>query len=316
MQVAQQQPQPSCWTETAYDWWQRSKRARAVSSAAPPKDPASAAWAFCRPTSSRGTGIAFVDAALRRTSAAPVTSSLPVVDVRGGSAVGKTWTILSLAARFAVATRPSQFDTSTIMFDDENDMSNGCSVLPQVIILDSTYDVTTCKLSYAVRSTLLRKMSSSTQDDSTAATQQRNTDDLATAFERDMKDCLSRIHFGTADDLAGWVPLLECLRHQLTATSSDHPTLLLWDGFLSEPNPTEAARMEVIRQLERLLLECSVLLITTTGSHQYRPREYERFVTHRIRLDRNETSSSNHEYLATVHGAQIPFSISMAGILS
>ena len=354
MQVAQQQQQQSSWTESAFDWWQRSNRARAVSSAAPPTDPASAAWAFCRPISSSraaaGTGIAFIDAALLRQQQQqrmPV-SSLPVIDIRGGESTGKTWTMLSLAARFAVATRPSQFNDPAISnnnyYETENAAENHNVLLPQVIILDSKYDVTIPKLSYAVRSTLLRKMSSSTQqpddDDPHNITQQQ--EDSATAFERDMKDCLSRIHVGTIDDgdLAGWVPLLECIRHQLTeaTAASEHPTLILWDGFLSEQQQQqsnnsggEAARMEVIRQLERLLLECSdvLLVTTTTGSiNQYRPREYERLVTHRIRLDRNETSSSsstvllssgsssNHEYLATVHGTQIPFSISMAGILS
>jgi hypothetical protein len=330
--MQQQQPpavvvavRQSSWTESAYDWWQRSKRQHSCATASP-KDPGTAAWAFCRPTSANGgTGIAFVDSALRRqrqqhgvatTTAIAVGAttshcSLPVVDIRGDSFTGKTWTVVSLAARFAVATRQSQFPE--VQEDD--------SLSPQVILLCSNYDVTVPKLSYAVRSMLLRKLSSS-QVEGTAASQECT--DPSEVFESDMNDCLSRIHIATAEDLSGWVPVLETIRQQLSQpASTDHPTVLLWDGFLSEPHQNEAARMEVVRQLERLLLECSILLITTTTGNSYRRgREWDRFVTHRIRLDRNDTGTTSasgnkqHEYMATVYGAQIPFSISSAGILS
>lgn len=325
-----QQQQQQSWTESAFDWWQRSKRHRNENGpVAAPKDPGTAAWAFGRPTAVRGTGIAFVDAALRRQAVATPaaaaatsipshlnchSSSLPVLDIRGDSFTGKTWTLVSLAARFVVATRPAQFPG---LVQDED------ILLPQVIFLDSTYDVTVPKLSYAVRSMLLRKLSSTTPvEDDSSDCRLESTQDPSQVFESDMKDCLSRIHLATADDLAGWVPVLETIRQQLSQAASEHPTVLLWDGFLSEPQQSEAARMEVIRQLERLLTECTVLLITATGSSYRRGREWDRFVTHRIRLDRNDTSTNasagnhQHEYVATVYGAQIPFSVSSAGILS
>jgi hypothetical protein len=265
---------------------QRSRRRRAA--AATPQDPASAAWAFVRPTSAAGgTGIAFLDAALRRRPSR-ADNALPVVEIRGD--VGKTWTLVSLAARFVVATRPSQFA-------ERDESSSWTTALPQVVVLDSKYDVTTSKLAYAVRSTLLRRLSNSSRE----------------VFERDMEDCLGRIHVATADDIGGWVPLLEALRCSLTPLESDTPTLVLWDGFLSEPGQTEASRMEVVRQLDRLVEECSVLVVTTGQTAQ---PSWERFVTHRIRLERNLSTDSGHEFLATVHGARIPFSISLSGVLS
>lgn len=356
-------------TETAHEWFLRSQRARAAHHTAPPKDPSAAAWAFCRPPSSSssstshyqggGTGISFVDAALRRDTHSLVQQhhqqqqSLPVVDLRGASDTGKTWTVLSLAARFAVATRPSQFAShqqqawSNILGQGDDSLFQPPPLLPQVLVLDSQYNVTLPKLVYAVRSMLLRRMSSDSAGGTTMTQLQQEHDeeelqDKEVQFQGDMEDCLRRIqivHSSQGDSLSGFVPILEMMRHQLAQTAADHPTLILWDGFLSEPDSAnEGARMEVIRQLERLLLDCSVLLITTTttaahdaqhartSSHR---REWERFITQRIRLDRNSTTTSttggqssstisnnSHEYLATVHGAQIPFSISMAGILS
>jgi len=264
------------WTENAYEWLQRSRRKLAIAEI--PRDPSSAAWAFMRKD---GTGIAFVDAALRRQ-----TDQLPVIDVRGD--IGKTWTILSLASRFVFATRPSQFQKT---LDDT-------IPLPQVIILDSTYDVTAPKLAYTIRSNLLRKMESSDEQ----------------AFQEDMESCLRRIHVASADDTGGWVPILESIRCKLAPFSSEHPTLVLWDGFLSDSHD-EASRMEVIRQLDRLVQDCSIMLLTTSSGN--RKQEWDKFVTHRIKLERNQSASTDgHEFLATVHGSRIPFSLSLAGVLS
>ena len=352
--------------ETAYEWFQRSQRARIAQSVVPPPDPSAAAWAFCRPSTAAavassntsGTGIAFVDAALRSNALhlqhpqQQQPQSLPVVDLRGATDTGKTWTVVSLAARFVVATRLSQFlletqrkrqrQSSTMMALVDREVE---SMRPQVIIFDSQYNVTLPKLVYAVRSLLLLRLSGNEAAATTAPTTQQENEEVrqenAMHFEQDMKDCLSRIQIvhSPQGDLTGWVPILETTRVQLAPTAADHPTLILWDGFLSEPDASnEGARMEVIRQVERLLLDCSVLLITTTttttitsapesASHSstvrsnstgHNRREWERFITQRIRLDRTSTNTTahNHEYLASVHGAQVPFSISMAGILS
>ena len=337
-------PHAAVVVETAYEWFQRSQRARIARSVAPPTNPTAAAWAFCRPSTattssssaSFGTGIAFVDAALQRRVFHPQhqqQQQLPVVDIRGSTDTGKTWTIISLAARFVVATRKSQFLVATGHPPQRED--DGW-IPPQVIVFDSQCNVTLPKLVYAVRSLLLRRLSGSGAGPSTQEETAEQLHEKTVHFERDMEDCLSRIQVAQnssqGGDLTGWVPILETVRHQLAPTAADHPTLLLWDGFLSEPDAVshEGARMEVIRQLERVLLDCSVLLITTTttntsvvsgapdhgGRHR---KEWERFITQRIRLDctaAHSNHNSHYEYLATVHGTQIPFSISMAGILS
>ncbi len=258
------------WTETAYDWFQRSKRKREEI----PKDPSSSAWSFFR----SGSGISFMDAAFRRH-----TPTLPVIHLTGD--VAKTWTLLSLAARFVVQTRPSQFTTTT------------ADVLPQVLWLDSHQQVTASKLAHVVRSTLLRHIQTAMAD--------AHDEQL---FNQDLQDCCERIHLARA--ATDWVPLLECWRHQLAAFDS-HPTLIVWDGFLEDDD--DVTRTEIVRQLSRLLEQCSVVLVTASSSP--RNLEWDRFITQRVRLQRNAVTGG-HEYLATVQASQIPFSISASGILS
>jgi len=87
-----------------------------------------------------------------------------------------------------------------------------------------------------------------------------------TSLERDMKDCLSRIHIIQVDGPNGWVPTLEALTHRLSEERDQYrtsgsgnddiatqnvskdvetshcgpPTLLLWDGFLSDVAVTDS----------------------------------------------------------------------------
>lgn len=262
-------------SETAYEWFQRCRQKEIEGQN--PTDPSSAARAFFRPMTG-GTGIAFLDAALRRGGTNQM--QMPVIDIRGD--VGKTWTILSLAARYVVATRPSKF---------QNVDCHGLS-LPQVVILDSGMDVTLPKLSYVVRSTLLRQMPSSFDQ---------------WEFQKDMESCLGRIHIATVSEISEWIALLESLKAQLSSFT-EHPTLLLWDSFLSEPS-TETGRSEVIRLLNWFLEDCTVVAVTTSSSS--RLFAWEKFVTHRIRLEQDANG-----YVATVHGSRVPFSISLAGVLS
>lgn len=118
-------------TETGWEWYQRSRQRRQRRKE-PPENPSAAAWAFVRGS----TGITFLDAALRSSSrttlSAPMSKTahtttaqstfvlhptgtgedhavLPVIDVRGISGVGKTWTIITIIARYVTATRPSRF---------------------------------------------------------------------------------------------------------------------------------------------------------------------------------------------------------------
>lgn len=176
-------------TETALDWFNRSQRRRVAAEI--PTDPSSAAWNFLRNGSS---GIAPIDAALRTPSAH---TDLPVVVLEGS--VGKTWTLLSLAARFVVATRSSRFassSSSSVPMTEEQSflpLNNNHNNHPQVIYLDSTFDMTIPKLSYVVRSTLLRQPGINEQN-----------------LDLDLESCLSRIHLSTVDEFNdAWVPILE-----------------------------------------------------------------------------------------------------------
>ncbi|KAL3928628.1 MAG: hypothetical protein SGARI_004980 [Bacillariaceae sp.] len=94
-------------------------------------------------------------------------------------------------------------------------------------------------------------------------------------LEKDVDDCLSRIHVVQVDDgTTGWVPVLEVLRHELakrqstiTTTQAPNqaasespeakrpqaaPTLLLWDGFLADVG-NETSSREILQQMSRLL---------------------------------------------------------------
>lgn len=233
-----------------------------------------------------------------------------MVDIRGDPGSGKTWTVVTLAARFVCATRSSLFESA------ERDSGSPLHRLPsscrepRVILLDSQRDVTTAKLAYAVRSTLLLQSTSNHTDGT---------------LQQEMEACLGRIHVGTVGCVSEWVAVLESVRNRLeplqTPTSSHPPTLVMWDGFLREPTD-EAQRTEVIRQLVRLITDCSVLFVGTAlpSTRRY---EWEKHITHRIRLERTASGSSSssssspgHAYEATVHGNHFPYSISLAGILS
>jgi ABC-type ATPase with predicted acetyltransferase domain len=269
------------WSESAYEWLLRSQQIQARSSV--PHDPSSAAWSFARPSERNGTGIAFVDAALTKHGG----SALPVVEIRGSHRTGKTCTLVTLAARFVTETRPSRYRS-------EQDID--IEKLPQVVILDSNQDAVASRLLCAVRSVLFRQ---SPEDH---------------GLEQEMTSCMSRIHYVFSEDMAGWVPTLESLRSRLASASSDHPTLLLWDGFLSDVGePSE--RVEVIRQLTRLMRDCTALLVTTTLPTR-RFATWDKHVSQRITLEQvNPISEGGHDFCATVQNNQIPYTISSGGIL-
>ncbi len=199
-------------TETALDWFDRcqrsskTKRRRRNGSAAGSSwhddessetsdvhgaaDPTTAAWRFLRFGKS---GIAPIDAAWKSSrdgrleSGRDQTRSMflpPVTVLEGPKDVGKTWMLLTLAARFVVATRASRFkkygesdddeeretnstnkrrrlDPNRNSNNDETDedgSSNGRKAdQPKVLLLDSTYDFSLAQLTNVVRLTLLRE---------------------------------------------------------------------------------------------------------------------------------------------------------------
>lgn len=212
-------------SETALDWFHRSqrqsrsgnkKRRRRNGSAASSSswnnddddessdnsdvngatDPSMAAWRFLRFGKS---GIAPIDAAWKRsrdgTSASkkhgrgrpsPPLFLPPVTVLEGPKDVGKTWMLLTLAARFVVATRASRFKdfdngdegkrngieamnkiqkedpNSGRDNDGDNDEGDSSSSRnnddrPKVLLLDSTYDFSVSQLVNVVRLTLARE---------------------------------------------------------------------------------------------------------------------------------------------------------------
>ncbi len=275
-------------------------------------DPSTAAWRFLRYGRS---GIAPIDIAWKR-SHHTATSSMffpPVTVLEGPKDVGKTWMLLTLAARFVVATRASRFQNCDNDNDkreneinpmdkrrkgdpnskndeaDENGSNDGnIQGQPKVLLLDSTYDLSLPQLANIVRLTLLRERQKERQrnrgmydrgegcqsqrqhinvgvrDDKNKNNypqeQQRNIEDALglherekLSFERDMEDCLNRIQIIQVDNgPTGWVSILEALTYKLSEEynhgnpnsnarsrctepfSTRPPTLLLWDGFLSD----------------------------------------------------------------------------------
>jgi hypothetical protein len=333
-------------------------------------------------TTVNGTGVSFIDAALLQCIHNQQTTrviprvvhrrSPPVLEILGDHGSGKTWALLALAARFVVATRQSRFscndhgaNENTRHDDDDQDFDlddeeRSCGTtdtppppIPQVILLDSNYGVHVLKLAHAVRTLLLQGYPSNCENDTesmTANDDPPSCSSMSDLLEYDLNECLSRIHIVTSDDLAGWVPILESIREHMERTVHfSGPTLLLWDGFLSEPHllQTEAIKREVVRQLERLLAECSqslamAVVSTTTratslGAAAARPHgngltDWEKLVTRRIHLQRiidHHTSAttgatadeSQHEqetHVATIldstQQTTIPFVISKAGL--
>ena len=381
---------------------QRQQKRRRRCQDRPPETPAAAAWAFFRGT---GTGIPFVDASLRRNNQnAVVEDALPALELRDSTGdTGKTRAIVALAARFVVSTRSSLFVSSSpanprnsttndtnAMADRENSPTNAPEpiegavvtgqtsepplkqkqkkhLLPHVILLDSTMDVTSLHLVNAVSSQLIRHHQQQTQQQQQ---QQQTHPSAAASLEYDIASSVRRIHYAHVDDPREWVAVLESLRCQLLLqrkkqqeqiaaamvggdedAETEVSTLLLWDGFLSEPGTTQGIQKEVARQLALLLKDCHVGLIYTTSAsfghwvtphsllqsavsssesknddtthHNSTWRQQPVVIPQTVVLERDDTPGARHDFVATLatgqHGIQpqiqIPYSLSGAGIL-
>lgn len=261
-------------------------------------DPSTAAWRFLRFGKS---GIAPIDEAWKRSGVSRRSNPSrdqflpPVTILEGPKDVGKTWMLLTLAARFAVATRASRFRDISASGIDTDDASsrkenNKDGSRPKVLLLDSTYDFSVPQLVNVVHSTLVRERQKEMQlarrrnnqkgpqshkisdheegsrannhNDYRREPQQTVEDELERqeeekiSLEEDIEDCLSRIHIIQVDNgPTGWVSMLEAISYQLSndvendksySSGSEtspigSPTLLLWDGFLSDMSlPTNA----------------------------------------------------------------------------
>lgn len=221
---------------------------------------------------------------------------IPILEVRGGHRTGKTATLLTLAARFVVDTRPSRFAAQEQNISEQQQEEKE---LPQVVIFDSNLDITPSHLLCHVRTALLRQSSlDSTLSEDT--------------LEQETILCMNRIHIVSSEDMGGWVPALESLRARLAPRATNHPTLLLWDNFMCN-NSEVTERMEVIRQLNRLLRDCTILLITTTMPTR-KGGLWDKYVTQRILLE-HVGEHGHHKFCATVQNTKTPYSITAGGVL-
>jgi hypothetical protein len=283
---------PPFWTESALDWFQRCATTHHVR--VEPQDPVSAARSFVL---GETTGVAFLDEALASSSGTKgESSSGSMLEISGSPSHMATETLLSLAARFVVATRPSKFGLNSIAT---------AAASPQVVLIDSLHNVSIERLVSMVRGMLLLDTSTST----TATT----ADVDPALLDSELEDCLTRIHIVLVHDTTTAVAALEALKQH-----GSNSSMLLWDGFLST-SPDATARMEVLRQLGRLWRERS-----TTGSESFilialasnRPRLENKHVTRRIRLLEQQGNASEQRYRATVGSKLFDFTIGAAGVLS
>lgn len=270
------------WNETALDWLKRCQQLDA--DAVVPSDPTSAAWAFVRARESFGTGISFMDAVMNKK-----TENLSIVELRGGDGVGKTWTLITLAARYVVTTRASKFRSPS-------------HDLPQVIFMDSVQSLKMKHITSAVRTELLRDLEDDTANDQVS-------------FQGEVDSALRRIVLVFGEEATTWVPILESLRHGLVG--NPFPTLVLWDGFLSDVH-TVKGKMEVIRQVNRLSKDTIVQLITTGISNRFFPA-WDKCIGHRVRLQRLKAETlDQHQFMATTSqpAAQYSYTVTGGGILT
>ncbi|KAI2499902.1 hypothetical protein MHU86_14572 [Fragilaria crotonensis] len=229
----QSQSQPYS-IETALDWWERCHESKRIV----PTDPVTAAQAFLR--GDVPTGIGFVDEALllertfgttkhstnyRREApilellTATTTTMTPSTTSTGVSGAA-SWTLISLAARFVVATRPSRFIHSPLSSEPSLPTATGTSTtsstitptttqqLPMVILMDPFHSIDMNDLVSAIRSTWLLQ-------------QEHSEDPSETNAQDVVEECLSRIQmlFPSPDTLCT-VAILEALQCRFASRGS------------------------------------------------------------------------------------------------
>ena len=318
------------WSETAFAWWQRSRRRRKI---VQPKNPSAAARAFVQqPT----LGFLHVNTARRRQPSNARSNKrrrgnpqLPLVELSGPTA--KTITLLTLAAQFVVKTRPSRFPNTTSNDSNNAHRNNDDKVLlPHVFILDAHWEISASMIHKLIRAQLLCDYDNmATDNPATGTNTQEQGDEPTDDVERLMTDCEScahRVHVAQADEnnSAGWLPILESLKAHLAQASLSHPTLVLWDGLMGGSTPLQNSSVntnsstEIQRSLLRLLREYDVMLVyTTTNPLTRKKSEWDERVTNRVRFDYATAGLLPHTFVAqSEHDKNnpTPFSISTAGV--
>lgn len=320
------------WRETAFAWWQRSRRQRKI---VQPKNPSAAARAFVQqPT----LGFLHVNNARRRQPSNTRSNKrrrwnpqLPLVELSGPTA--KTITLLTVAAQFVVKTRPSRFPNTT-----SNDSNNAhrnnddkALFLPHVFILDAHWEISASMIHKLIRAQLLCDYDNMATDNKATGTNTQGqedepTDDDVERLMTDCESCAQRVHVAQADEnnSAGWLPILESLKVHLAQASLSHPTLVLWDGLMGGSTPLQNSSVntnsstEIQRSLLRLLREYDVMLVYTTTKPLTRKKsEWDERVTNRVRFDYATPGLLPHTFVAqSEHDKNnpTPFSISSVGV--
>jgi hypothetical protein len=220
---------------------------------------------------------------------------------------------------------------------------------PQVILFDTNRNSTSCvrRVCDMLYTMIFDEYSEAKED--ILPTMDGSVDRFHNAIQMEVSECLQRLQIARVNEFQDYIAILETLRYEMVHKQYLHPTLVLWDDFLDEPilttttttasngsasvynaacmtNPTAvsstmdtyrssaseivAIRMDVIRQLERLVSECQNTILVTTSStrvysqqyqqsyninrnsmyHRIIGKEWNRFVTHTVHLEQKNHS--------------------------
>jgi len=269
------------WSETAFNWLERSQR-RAGKLSEEPSDPTKAAWNFTR----ESTGFDFLDEAIKasmHSTRAKHGNRPPFLELIGKD--GTTLALISVAARFVVSTRRSKFLST----------SPESPFQPQAILMDSFHSFSMPQLVRIVRSALVLEM-----------THVRDT----AIIDLEMEECLNRIHLIFVSDVTVAIAALEALRVKLKSMGPI-TNLVLWDEFLGKVSDT-ASKMEAIRQLTRLWHGTNNAFIMV-ASHRHNT-SLAKNITCQIIFEQKRKESNL--YLAKVCGVEFVVTMGTAGMLS
>jgi hypothetical protein len=311
-------------TETAYAWWQR---ARAQQPMLAPTHPAAAARAFGQQLATGGWGGDCPTTSSRRRRRLPV--GQPLVQVTG-PVVATTATLVTLAVRYVVQTRPSLFDGQR----STTTGSTSAAMLPQVFLMDASWEISVPQIRRILRATLLRDYDAAAVDGAASPPPPDDQADHDVRLARDTECCLSRIHMAHADAVDTLPLVASSLATHVATHSRSHPTLVLWNTTANEDedDPQEpAARREVQRQFLRLADQYEFLLVVAVATFSgpsstwpplqaTRPKGvWDDRVTQRIRLAAAPPGAA-HAYTAQTFGssgetpAVLPVSLTAVGV--
>jgi hypothetical protein len=245
-------------TETAYAWWQR---ARAQQPMLAPTHPAAAARAFGQQLATGGWGGDRPTTTTSSSRRRRRVTGQPLVEVTG-PVVATTATLVTLAVRYVVQTRPSLFADA-----GQQSSTSAAAMLPQVFLMDASWEISMSQIRRILRATLLRDYDAAAVDG--AASPPPPPDDHDVRLARDTECCLSRIHMAHADAVDTLPLVASSLATHVATHSRSHPTLVLWNTTAGEDedDPQEpAARREVQRQFLRLADQYEFLLVVAAAT--------------------------------------------------